>query len=336
MAQLVTFISDITQRKLFPLCIEIFEYVLQAPAIAKKMQDNGLYRTLMDLIRQPSYENVDSVQEFALKGLQRAAEYDEERRVIHGLEYEEAVLYFLQSNCPAVQVAALKALAVMSRRPTNQTQFFDLGAHRTILFVMQDAENNIREWGFYALAFLMFRNKHVMESLVRKNIGKVILNALKSSEETWETKGNALFCAILLRKNTNIREQLRVYIAQLIPNWLLNSTKRIRHYAAVSIGLFVTDAETREAFVKCKGMKAIQTACSLSQGKEGGKVDVEFLRNLCFGVAALAVDEETVWKMINAGSLTPIWVLKNELDRVSQGYVAFAIHRIVSLDRFFK
>ncbi|OQV24688.1 hypothetical protein BV898_01747 [Hypsibius exemplaris] len=336
MMSLVTFISDNTQRKFFPLCIEVLEYVLSAPAIAREMIESGLYRSLMDLAMERAYENTASVQEFALKTTTRAAEIEEERRIMHELGYESNVVYFLKSNDVKVQVAALQAIAGLCRRPTNQTALFDLGAHRIILFLMEGAQSGVREWAFYAIAFLIFRNKHIMNSMVSKGLGDVIYEALWDEGETWETKGNALLCAILLRKNEHIRQRLSVSVSQSIPHWLLNSNRRIRNYAAVSIGIFVTDEETRTHFMDCKGFKALSMACTMSQILSKEKPELEFTRNLCFGLAALAVNEETVWAFINAGSLTPLWLLKNEADRVSQGYVGLAVHRIVALDSIFK
>ena len=215
MTSLITFISDITQRKFFPLCIEVFEYVLYAPAIARKMIERGLYRTVMEVAMQRTYENIASVQEFAMKTVTRAAEIEEERRMMHELGYESNIVFFLKSNDVKVQVAALQAVAGLCRRPTNQTAFFDLGAHRIILFLMEGAASDVREWAFHAIAFLIFRNKNIMNSMVAKGLGDVIYTALLDEEETWEVKGNALLCAILLRKDEQIRQRLRIKIAQV-------------------------------------------------------------------------------------------------------------------------
>jgi hypothetical protein len=336
MELLVDFISDITQRRFFPLCIETLEFVLLAPAIAGKMIEKELYRGLMELAMKRSYENVESVQEFVLNTVTRATESEEERRIMHELGYEANILFFLKSNSVQVQVAALKAIAGLCRRPTNQTTFFDLGAHRIILLIMEGAPSDVRKWAFYAIAFMMFRNKDIMRSLVSKGLGDVIKEALSDEGETWETKGNALLCAIFLRKNEQIHQKLRSSISQSIPHWLLNANRRIRNYAAVSIGIFVIDGETRKDFAQCQGHQSIARACTMSRATSKKKSQLEFMRNLCFGLAALAVDEQTVWSLINAGSLRPLWLLKNELDRVSQGYVGLALHRIVTLHSFFR
>ena len=123
---------------------------------------------------------------------------------------------------------------------------------------------------------------------------------------------------------------------QSVPHWLLNANRRIRNYAAVSIGIFVTDEETRKDFAEAKGHQALFMACTMSQMLSKEKPELEFARNLCFALAVLAVNEETVWSLINAGSLTPLWLLKNEPDRVSQGYVGLAVRRIVVLDPIFQ
>lgn len=227
---------------------------------------------------------------------------------------------------------------------------------------MKNGESVVREWGFYAVAFLILRHKHIARSLLAIGFTTAIQDTLQvrlsspsqkiflhgwtcywpnggtiwlpflqdeNDTETWDTKGNALLCAILLRKNPKIKDDLQLFIAQLIPHLLIHTKKTIRNYAAVSINLFIKEHESRRIFAENHGHKAISVACMLDQ-------QVEFLRNLCYGIATLVVNEETVWSLANEGALKALFLLKNEQDRVSQGFVGIAVHRIIAFSRFFK
>lgn len=103
-AALVDFLTDIRNRKLFRIVISILEYLIQAPAAARKLYEMGFYRILMEVATDQVYRNVDSVQEFALRMICIAAEKDDERLIMHTLSYEENILTFLQSNAVNVQV----------------------------------------------------------------------------------------------------------------------------------------------------------------------------------------------------------------------------------------
>ncbi|XP_055341782.1 uncharacterized protein LOC129590532 isoform X2 [Paramacrobiotus metropolitanus] len=323
------YLLNINNKKLFSYAIHILEFVRQAPAITKKLQETSFFRVVMDAAVDPSYLTAEDLQEYALKLLCHAAKDEDERRVMHSLGYEEHIVSFLKSCSTNVRIAALKAVAVMCRRPTNQETLYALGADQVIVKIMRCGHRGLTEWGFLATAFLMFRNKVVIGSLLGQGLVDLLQQCLEDEFTDYETKSNALMCALLLRKRWEVLRRLRASVSALIPLWLRHANARMRQYAATALSIFVTDEEARNVFREHGGYSALAEAAVLDQ-------EMGFLRTVCFGLAGLVVDEKTLWEMLNADSFQALFLLKNHLDRISQGFAGFLVHRIIKLGAFFK